>query len=67
MLSYELVDSDFAAIGDPEECADKLRQIQQMYGADEFMCWFNTGGMVPQEAVSQSMRLFAEKVIPQFR
>ena len=67
MLNYELVDADFAAIGDPEECADKLRQIQQMYGADEFMCWFNTGGMVPQEKVSKSMRLFAEKVIPQFR
>ena len=67
MLNYELVDADFAAIGDPEECADKLRQIQQMYGADEFMCWFNTGGMVPQEEVSKSMRLFAEKVMPQFR
>ncbi len=67
MLNYELVDADFAAIGDPEECADKLRQIQQMYDADEFMCWFNTGGMVPQEEVSKSMRLFAEKVIPQFR
>ena len=67
MLNYDLVDADFAAIGDPEECADKLRQIKQMYGADEFMCWFNTGGMVPGDEVSKSMRLFAEKVIPQFR
>ncbi|PKB72675.1 MAG: hypothetical protein BZY75_05900 [SAR202 cluster bacterium Io17-Chloro-G7] len=66
MLNYGLVDADFAAIGDPEGCADRLRQIQQMYDADEFMCWFNTGGMVSQEEVSKSMRLFAEKVIPQF-
>ncbi len=67
MLNYELVDADFAAIGDPEECADKLRQIQQMYGADEFMCWFNTGGMVPPDEVEKSMRLFAERVMPHFR
>ncbi|PKB68810.1 MAG: hypothetical protein BZY81_00955 [SAR202 cluster bacterium Io17-Chloro-G4] len=67
MLDYEQVDADFAAIGDPEECADKLRQIQQMYDADEFMCWFNTGGMVPSDEVAKSMRLFADKVMPQFR
>ena len=66
-LDYTLVDAEFAAIGDPEACVDKLRQIQQMYGAQEFMCWFNTGGMVPQEEVAKSMRLFAEKVMPHFR
>ncbi len=66
-LNSGLVDDDFAAIGDPEACIDKLRHYREMYSADEFMCWFNIGGMVPRPEVEQSMRLFAEKVMPHFR
>ena len=54
-------------VGDPSECVDKLNQFQEMYRPNEFMCWFNTGGMLPHEEVERSMRLFADKVMPHFR
>ncbi len=66
-LNLGLVDADFAVIGDPQQCVDRLQQLQQMYGADEFMCWFNIGGMIPPDEVEKSMRLFAERVMPHFR
>ena len=31
------------------------------------MCWFNIGGVLSNEAVGRSMRLFAEEVMPHFR
>jgi len=30
------------------------------------ICWFNFGGLVAHERVLRSMRLFAERVIPEF-
>ena len=66
-LSYEDMSDNSAAIGDPEHCVARLRQFQQMYRAQEFMCWFNIGGLVPQADVEKSMRLFAQEVMPQFR
>ena len=66
-LSYEHVAHEFAAIGSPERVIDKLESLKEMLGADEFMCWFATGGLVPNQDVHDSMRLFAEKVMPHFR
>jgi hypothetical protein len=37
-----------------------------MYGPDGFICWFNTGGMLTQEEVVESMELFASEVMPEF-
>ena len=64
---YEEVRSDYAAIGTPEQVVTKLKFFQQLFNPDEFMCWFNTGGMLPTREVAQSMELFAEKVMPHFR
>ena len=66
-LSYDDMSDNSAAIGDPEHCVARLRQFQQMYRAQEFMCWFNIGGLVPQADVEKSMRLFAQQVMPHFR
>ncbi len=66
-LSYEIVRDEFAAVGEPEECVAKLRELEQRYRADEFMCWFEAGGMVPHREVEGSMRLFADKVMPYLR
>ena len=64
---YEEVRSDFAAIGTPEQVVDKLKFFQKLFNPQEFMCWFNTGGMLPHREVAQSMELFAQKVMPHFR
>ena len=66
-LTYDRVYEDFAAIGDPDQCVDKLRSLQEMYQPQEFMCWFNAGGLLPHKEVEKSMRLFSEEVMPHFR
>lgn len=65
--SYEHVSTELSAIGSPERIIDKLESIKELLGADEFMCWFATGGLIPNEDVHASMRLFAEEVIPHFK
>ena len=59
--------SDFAAIGTPEQVVAKLKFFQKLFNPQEFMCWFNTGGILPHREVAQSMELFAQKVMPHFR
>ena len=66
-LSYDHVSHEFAAIGSPERVIDKLESLKEMLGADEFMCWFATGGLLPNQDVHNAMRLFAEEVMPHFK
>ncbi len=66
-LSYEHVSTELSAIGSPERVIDKLESIIELLGADEIMCWFAVGGLLPNEDVHASMRLFSEEVIPHFK
>ena len=66
-LTYDAVFEEFSAIGDPDQCVAKLRSFQDMYQPQEFMCWFNPGGLLPHEEVEKSMRLFANEVMPHFK
>ena len=66
-LSYEHVSTELSAIGSPQRVIDKLEAIIELLGADEIMCWFATGGLLPNEDVHASMKLFAEKVMPHFK
>ena len=66
MLDYETVLDEYAAVGTPEQVTEKLGKYREMYGPDGFICWFNTGGMIPHEDVKTSMSLFAEEVMPHF-
>ena len=66
-MTYDQVYDDYGVIGDPEQCIAKLRSLQEMYQNQEFMCWFNTGGMLPHGEVEKSMRLFAKEVMPHFK
>ncbi len=65
-LDYETVLDEYAAVGTPEQVAEKLNKLKGMYGPDGFICWFNTGGMIPHQDVESSMSLFAEEVMPHF-
>jgi alkanesulfonate monooxygenase SsuD/methylene tetrahydromethanopterin reductase-like flavin-dependent oxidoreductase (luciferase family) len=66
-LDYETVLDEFAAVGTPEQVAEKLHKFKNIYDPDGFICWFNTGGMLNQDEVLESMELFASEVIPDFR
>ena len=65
-LDYETVLDEYAAVGTPEQVSEKLDRFRGMYGPDGFICWFNTGGMIPHEDVTSSMNLFAREVMPNF-
>ena len=65
-LDYETVLDEYAAVGTPEQVSEKLDRFRERYGPDGFICWFNTGGMIPHEDVQHSMQLFAENVMPNF-
>jgi len=49
--------------GSPKTCLEKLKNVNDMMGADEFVAVFSYGSMPVQKA-EKSMRLFAEKVLP---
>jgi natural product biosynthesis luciferase-like monooxygenase protein len=64
-LTFERIRDQNSAVGEPQECVERLQEFQEMLGPQEFMCWFNTGGMLPHEEVEKSMRLFVDKVMPE--
>ena len=66
-LTSKIVMDEFAAVGTPDQVSSKLEKFKEMYGPDEFMCWFNIGGMLPHADVESSMRLFAQEVMPRFQ
>ena len=66
MLDYETVLDEYAAVGTPDQVAEKLGKFKEMYDPDGMICWFNTGGMISHEDVETSMSLFAEEVMPNF-
>ena len=51
-----------AAVGDPEHCIKRVQSLKKE-GVDHVLCAFGAGAM-PTEAVRDTMRLFADRVIP---
>jgi alkanesulfonate monooxygenase SsuD/methylene tetrahydromethanopterin reductase-like flavin-dependent oxidoreductase (luciferase family) len=49
--------------GTPEQCIEKMQEIQRTVGADQFVGVFRYGAM-PIEKAEASMRLFAKEVLP---
>ncbi len=52
--------------GTPEQCIEKVKRIHQRIGQDTYVAVFSYGGM-PHADAENSMRLFAEKVMPQLK
>jgi alkanesulfonate monooxygenase SsuD/methylene tetrahydromethanopterin reductase-like flavin-dependent oxidoreductase (luciferase family) len=52
-------------IGSPQECIETIRGLRAEHHIDYLACIFGPGG-VPHEKIMASMRLFAEKVMPEF-
>jgi alkanesulfonate monooxygenase SsuD/methylene tetrahydromethanopterin reductase-like flavin-dependent oxidoreductase (luciferase family) len=66
-VQYEDVDREMAVFGDPAYCVERMRALQREYGMDEFICYFNQGGLMDHALVKQSMTLFAREVLPHCR
>ena len=61
----ELLDNYFV-MGSPKRCIEKLEELHDAMGISHFNAsfWF---GDLPQDKVLNSMKLFAEEVMPAFR
>jgi alkanesulfonate monooxygenase SsuD/methylene tetrahydromethanopterin reductase-like flavin-dependent oxidoreductase (luciferase family) len=66
-VTWEMIDETMALYGPPDQCIAKVRNAHQQCGMNQIICWFNPGGLIPQAQVLESMRRFAEEVIPAVR
>jgi len=66
-VRYEDVESEMGVFGDPNFCVERVRALRREYGMDEFICYFNHGGIMDHALVKQSMSLFAKEVMPHCR
>ncbi|NOT54024.1 MAG: LLM class flavin-dependent oxidoreductase [Deltaproteobacteria bacterium] len=64
--TYEKVER-MSVFGDPAYCRDRVRALREEFGMDEFIGYFNQGGLVDHAVVKRSMELFAREVIPYCR
>ena len=58
-VTYADMDREMGVFGDPKYCIARVRELQAEYGFDEFICYFNQGGLMDAALVKQSMTLFA--------
>jgi alkanesulfonate monooxygenase SsuD/methylene tetrahydromethanopterin reductase-like flavin-dependent oxidoreductase (luciferase family) len=56
-----------AVVGDPEYCVRRIETLRREYQMDEFICYFNQGGLMPHAMVRESMTRFAREVLPYCR
>ncbi len=66
-VTYEDVDREMAVFGDPAYCVERVQALRREYGMDEFICYFNQGGLMEPALVRESMTLFARDVLPHCR
>jgi alkanesulfonate monooxygenase SsuD/methylene tetrahydromethanopterin reductase-like flavin-dependent oxidoreductase (luciferase family) len=64
--TYEKIER-MSVFGDPDYCVERIRALQQEFGMDEFIGYFNQGGLVDHAIVKRSMELFAKEVMPRCR
>ena len=69
ILSYELALNDYftklGIIGSVQECIEQIRILHNQYHVEHLVCIFGLGGLAPDK-IMQAMRLFAERVMPEF-
>jgi alkanesulfonate monooxygenase SsuD/methylene tetrahydromethanopterin reductase-like flavin-dependent oxidoreductase (luciferase family) len=66
-ITFEEVEELGAVFGEPDYCVERVQALQREFNMNEFICYFNQGGLVGHDAVMRSMELFAREVIPRCR
>ena len=65
-LRFDDIDREMGVFGDPDYCVERVRALRREYQMDEFICYFNQGGIMDHATVRASMTLFAREVMPHF-
>jgi alkanesulfonate monooxygenase SsuD/methylene tetrahydromethanopterin reductase-like flavin-dependent oxidoreductase (luciferase family) len=66
-ISYETLLRDWVVYGTPTEVTERLQQLHDDLDLSGFILEMNAGGLIPNERVLHSLRLFGEEVAPRFR
>jgi alkanesulfonate monooxygenase SsuD/methylene tetrahydromethanopterin reductase-like flavin-dependent oxidoreductase (luciferase family) len=66
-VTYEDMDREMGVFDDPDYCIDRVQTLKRDYGMDEFICYFNQGGVMDHAMVRDSMTRFAKEVMPHCR
>ena len=66
-ITYEDLLRDRLAYGTPDAVAKQLKAISKELKLSGIIAEANVGGIIPPERVKNSVRLFAEEVVPQLR
>jgi alkanesulfonate monooxygenase SsuD/methylene tetrahydromethanopterin reductase-like flavin-dependent oxidoreductase (luciferase family) len=66
-VKYDDFDREMGVFGDPDYCVRRIHDLRKEYGMDEFICYFNQGGLMDHAMVRESMTLFARDVMPHCR
>jgi hypothetical protein len=62
--SFAGVDRNFGIFGDPDHCINRINSLPEEFPMEEFIAYFNQGGMIDHKTVRRSMQLFAREVVP---
>jgi hypothetical protein len=66
-ITYETLLRDWVVYGTAAEVAERLHQLITELDLSGVILEMNAGGLLPNERVLNSLRLFGEEVAPQFR
>jgi len=66
-VSFEGIDRNVGIFGDPDYCVERIKALRQEFPMEEFISYFNQGGLVDHATVKRSMELFAKEVMPRCR
>lgn len=66
-LTYEDILRTKVAFGTPARVIERLEELREDLGLDGFVAELNSGGLLPHELETRSLRLLAHDVIPTFR
>ena len=66
-VGYDELLRDRLAYGTPDAVVERLRGLQEELQLSGIITEMNVGGLIPQEKVKNSLRLFCEQVVPKLR
>ncbi len=66
-VTYEDLRRDRLAYGSPETVVERLRDLTQDLHLSGVIAEMNVGGLVPREHILESVRLYADEVVPALR
>ena len=66
-MSYEEMLETKVAFGTSEDLVDRFTELREELGLNGIVAELNAGGLIPEEAVTRTVRIITEQVMPAFK